>query len=104
MTSDDYDGKEGVRNGRSNEPRPFGLQTVPSAAIVKSQSNSSSQDPVYDIRNSELDDSRGMQATIAKYTTRTRTCGRCLGLLDYAPGSTEMCRCAESRHSFSDWH
>ena len=29
-------------------------------------------------------------------------CGRCLGRLDFVPDSVELCRCAESRHSFSD--
>jgi hypothetical protein len=38
-------------------------------------------------------------------SSRSRTvCGRCLGILDFVPGSVEVCRCAESRHSFSDDH
>lgn len=31
-----------------------------------------------------------------------RTCGRCLGLLNFEPGSKEVCQCSESRSSFSD--
>jgi len=34
----------------------------------------------------------------------SRICGRCLGILDFAPDSVEVCRCVESRHSFSDDH
>jgi hypothetical protein len=33
-----------------------------------------------------------------------RICGRCLGIGDFIPGSVELCRCAQSWHSFSDDH